>query len=71
MSRSFRSQRLADMSKSRVREALVASVTCWRPPVRRQIRKLSTVPASNSPFSARPRAPFTLSSIQANFVPEK
>ena len=41
------------MSKSSVREALVASVAWTRPPVRRQSRKLSTVPKASSPRSAR------------------
>jgi hypothetical protein len=54
-----------------VREALVASVACTAPPVSRQIRKLSIVPARSSPRSARARAPFTLSSSQAILVPEK
>ena len=41
---------------SEVREALDTSVTCASPPVRRQIRKLSTVPAATRPLrSARPR----------------
>jgi hypothetical protein len=39
------------------------------PPVRRQIRKLSTVPKASSPRSARLRAPVTLSSSQASLVP--
>ena len=47
------------MSKSSVREALVASVACTRPPVSRQSRKLSTVPKASSPRSARARAPAT------------
>ncbi|MNY19858.1 hypothetical protein D3C86_1533130 [compost metagenome] len=56
---------------SRVREALVASVLCDLPPVRRHSRKLSTVPKRSSPRSARARAPATLSRIQRNLVPEK
>mgnify|MGYP002147909931 CR=1 FL=1 len=32
-----------------VRDALVASVACTLPPVRRQIRKQSIVPAASSP----------------------
>ena len=59
------------MFRSSVREALVASVACALPPVSRQSRKLSTVPKASSPFSARFRAPFTLSRIQAILVPEK
>ena len=42
-----------------VREALLASVTCARPPVRFQMIQLSTVPKHNSPASARARAPAT------------
>ena len=39
-------------SISSVREALVTSVTCRWPPVRCQIKRLSTVPAASSPASA-------------------
>ena len=59
------------MSKSIVREALVASVACTRPPVKRQSRKVSMVPKANSPFSAAARAPVTLSRIHWIFVAEK
>ena len=60
---------------SRVREAFVTSVTCTAfsgsraPPVRFQISQVSIVPASNSPASARSRAPSTLSRIHAHFGP--
>ena len=47
------------MSNSIVREALVTSVACTRPPVSRQSRKLSMVPKASSPRSARARAPGT------------
>ena len=59
------------MSHSRVREALVASVACTRPPVSRQSRKLSMVPNASSPRSARARAPATWSSTQASVEAEK
>ena len=57
--------------QSRVRLALVASVACTRPPVRRQSRKLSIVPKASSPRSAAPRAPSTVSRIQPILVAEK
>ena len=41
------------MLKSMVRLALEKSVTCTRPPVSRQMRKVSTVPKSTSPRAAR------------------
>ncbi len=59
------------MLYSIVREAFDGSVMCSRPAVRRQARKVSTVPKASSPCSARARAPGTLSSSQASFVPEK
>ena len=59
------------MSKSRVREALVASVACTAPPVRRQIRNVSMVPNARSPAAARSRAPSTWSRIHASLVAEK
>ena len=59
------------MSHNRVRAALVASVAWTAPPVRRQSRKLSTVPKASSPASARARAPSTLSRIQPILVAEK
>ena len=65
------SQRFLAMSNSSVRPALVASVACTLPPVSRQMRKLSTVPKASSPFSARLRAPLTLSSSHLTLVPEK
>jgi hypothetical protein len=45
------------MSKIMVREALVASVACTWPPVRRHSRKQSMVPKASLPASARARAP--------------
>ncbi len=61
-------------SISSVRLALVTSVT-WMPPsvppVRFHSTHVSVVPNSSSPFSARSRAPSTLSSSQVIFGPEK
>jgi hypothetical protein len=54
-----------------VRLALLGSVTWQRPAVSRQIRNVSTVPKSTSPFSARARRPGTVSSRCLTFVPEK
>ena len=71
MRRSSSSQSLVWMLKSSVREALVSSVTCTRPSVRRQISQLSTVPKASSPRPAAARAPSTFSRIQATLVPEK
>ena len=59
------------MSKSMVREQLEKSEMCSRPPVRFQMSQESTLPKSSSPFSARSRAPGTLSSIHFILVPEK
>ena len=59
------------MSYSSVRLALVASVTCSRPPVSRNASHESTVPKASSPASARSRAPATYSRIQAILVAEK
>ncbi len=70
-SSSSASQEPVCRSYSRVREALVASVTCNRPPLRRQASQESTVPKASSPFSARARAPGTESSSQAILVAEK
>ncbi len=59
---------------SRVREALVTSVTCRppsTPPVRFQITQVSMVPNRMSPASARSRRPSTLSSSQRIFGPAK
>ena len=58
-------------SRQSVREALVASVTCARPPVSFHASHESTVPNASSPRSARRRAPGTSSSSQRIFVPEK
>ena len=41
------------------------------PPVRFHSTQVSVVPNSSSPFSARSRAPSTLSSSQVIFGPEK
>ena len=57
--------------KSSVREALLGSVACTRPPVNCHSNQLSTVPKANSPRSARNRAPGTWSSNHASLVPEK
>ncbi len=59
---------------SRVREALVTSVTClppFTPPVRFQMTQVSIVPKSRSPASARSRRPSTLSSSQRALGPAK
>ena len=56
------------MLKSIVREALLTSVTCSSPRVRRQMSHVSTVPNISLPFSARARAPGTLSRIHLIFV---
>ena len=68
---SVSSHRWEWMLNSSVRAALLASVRCARPPVRRQSRKLSTVPKRSSPRAARARAPGTLSRIQRSLVAEK
>jgi hypothetical protein len=59
------------MLNSRVREALVTSVACTRPPVSRHISQVSTVPNASSPRRACSRAPGTLSSSHFSLVPEK
>ena len=59
------------MSNISVRLALLASVTWARPPVRRQMRKVSTVPNRMSPASARARSPGIVSSRCFTLVPEK
>lgn len=56
------------MLKSIVREALLTSVTCTSPRVRRQMSHESTVPNISLPFSARSLAPATLSRIHLIFV---
>ena len=64
------SQRSADVEKQRA--AGVGHVgRVDAPPVSRHSRKLSIVPHSSSPRSARSRAPATLSRIQAILVAEK
>ena len=59
------------MSNSSVRLALLTSVTWQRPPVSRQMRKVSTVPNRISPASARARSPGVVSSRCSILVPEK
>ena len=59
------------MLYSRVRLAFVASVMCSSPPVRLYTSQESMVPKASSPFSARSRAPSTLSSSHRTFVPLK
>ena len=59
------------MLKSRVRDALVTSVTCVLLCDRFQTSQVSTVPKASSPSSARRRAPGMLSRIHASLVPEK
>src|SRR5690606_12419498 len=61
-------------SMSRVREALVGSVM-WMPPstppVMFHSNQVSMLPNNRSPFSARSRAPSTLSRIHLILGPEK
>ena len=57
-----------------VREAFETSVRCWPPsgpPVMFHMSQESMVAMSSSPFSARFRAPSTLSRIQRTLGPEK
>src|SRR6266566_151449 len=54
-----------------VRDALLGSVTCTRPPVKFQTSHESTVPNASLPAFALARAPGTLRSIHSSFVPEK
>jgi len=72
--RIFSSQSRVCRFISRVREALVTSVT-WTPPsgppVGSQITQLSMVPKRISPRSARSRRPSTLSSSQRIFGPKR
>jgi hypothetical protein len=65
------SQSPLPISKSIVRDALLASVTCTLPPVRFHTSHESTVPNASSPARARAFAPFTFSKIHCTFVPEK
>ncbi len=65
------SQRRSVMSNSSVRLAFETSVTWLRPPVRRQARKLSTVPKHSSPASARARRPASESRMWAILGPLK
>jgi len=59
------------MSKSIVREALVTSVACTRPPVRFHSSQLSIVPKASSPCAASTWALGTVSSSQRTLVAEK
>ncbi len=65
------SQRPVRMSNSAVRLAFVKSVTCRRPPVSLQMRKLSTVPKAMCPDSAASRSCGTRSRIHSSLVAEK
>ncbi len=58
-------------SNSIVREALVTSVACSRPPLRRHKRKLSIVPNAISPARARSPRPGIVSSSQRILDAEK
>ena len=60
-----------EISNSSVRAALLASVKCAWPPVRRHNKKQSMVPKASRPASAKPRAPLTCSSSQAILLAEK
>jgi hypothetical protein len=73
LNRSHRSSRHSRVRRSirEVRLALVASVAWLGPFVSFHTSQASMVPSLTSPFSARSRAPGTLSSSQANFVAEK
>jgi hypothetical protein len=65
------SQSTVFRSRHSVREALVTSVACTRPPVSFQSSHASTVPNASAPCPARGRAPATWSSSQPILVPEK
>ena len=65
------SQRRVWMLNSIVRDALLVSVACTRPPVSFQSSQLSTVPKARSPASARARAPGVWSSSHCSLVAEK
>src|SRR3989440_8214132 len=65
------SQLPARTLKSIVRDALLGSVTCTRPPVRFHTSHESTVPNASLPAFALARAPRTLRSIHSSFVPQK
>src|SRR2546421_7103664 len=54
-----------------VREALLGSVTCTRPPVKFQTSHESTVPNASFPAFALARAPATFLRIHSSLVPEK
>src|SRR5205823_9833806 len=57
--------------KSMVRDALLGSVTCTRPPVKFHTSHESTVPNANLPAFALARAPGTLRRIHSSLVAEK
>src|SRR3989454_8457230 len=57
--------------KSIVRDALLGSVTCTRPPVKFHTSHESTVPNASLSALALPPAPGTLRRIHSSFVPEK
>jgi hypothetical protein len=59
------------MSNSIVRDALLTSVACTRPPVSFHSSQLSMVPKASSPCAAAMCAPFTWSSSQRILVPLK
>ncbi len=59
------------MFMSIVREALLTSVTCFRPPVSFQRSHASIVPAASRPSAARRRASGTCSRSHRSFEPEK
>ncbi len=59
------------ISQSRVRDALVASVRCRRPPLSFHMSQESTVPKASSPARARVIPSGTESRIQRSFVAEK
>src|SRR2546423_4813053 len=54
-----------------VRDALLGSVTCTRPPVRFHTSHESTVPDASLPALALATAPATFRSNHSRFVPEK
>ncbi len=51
-----------------VRDALLKSVTWFRPPVSRHTRKLSTVPARRRPLARRSAAPSRLASSHSSLA---
>ena len=59
------------MSNSIVREALLTSVACTRPPVSFHISQLSTVPKASSPRSRRVARAGDVVEQPRSLVPEK